>query len=310
MSDLERHIDALLANSRIDKLYLPTLFGEVKVDLLRDDLIHPEVSGNKLRKLKYNLLAASDAGKQTILTFGGAYSNHIAATAAAGKMFGFRTVGIIRGDELNADSNPTLRQAAANGMELRFVSREEYRGFREGDGVRQLTDSELDAWIIPEGGSNALGIKGCAEISRGREEYSHFICALGTGTTLAGIVSGMKSGQRADGIDVVGGNFLTQAVENQLTEIGVSSSGWAVHSSFAMGGYARFPERLIGFIVDFQELSGIFAEPVYTGKMLSAISKLGQEGYFSEQASILAVHTGGLQGWQGFADLNPFKNKF
>ena len=186
-ANLETEINQLLQNSRVQIMEnhgLPV----AALHLLREDLIHPEISGNKLRKLKYNLLEANRLGYKTLLTFGGAYSNHIAATAAAGQLFGFKTIGIIRGDELNAESNPTLREASEKGMLLKFISRIAYQERNNEAFLEQLKNEYPGAFIIPEGGANKLGLKGCGEIIPPYPDYTHVVCACGTGTTLAGIV--------------------------------------------------------------------------------------------------------------------------
>lgn len=313
MKDLLATIDNLLANSIIQELNIPELFGDYTLHLLREDLIHPEISGNKLRKLKYNLLEAKRLGKKQLVTFGGAYSNHIAATAAAGKLVGFDTVGIIRGDELSEESNETLQRAASNGMKFEFWPRESYKDRNDGALLAKLALRFPEAFIIPEGGSNNLGLQGCREIvsyPNPTQSYSHLVCACGTGTTLAGLVSGLKSGQKALGISVLAGNFLSKDAGNQLAAIDCQTQDWEINSSFHFGGYARISGPLIEFIERFYELSGTFAEPVYTGKMLFAIHQLSKNHYFPENSRILALHTGGLQGWNGFADLNPFKQNF
>ncbi|MES2627972.1 MAG: pyridoxal-phosphate dependent enzyme [Bacteroidota bacterium] len=310
MTALEEKINQLLSNSRIDVLHAPELFGEYSVHLLREDLIHPEISGNKLRKLKYNLLEAERLGKNELITFGGAYSNHIAATAAAGHLFGFRTRGIIRGDELTADSNETLQKAASLGMDFEFWSRTDYRLKDDPEVLKNLHHSFPGAYIIPEGGANNLGIQGCAELLKRPSDcsgYTHVVCATGTATTLVGLICSLKPGQKALGISVLKENYLQQYVENQLSGKACGAGDWEINSTHHHGGYARVNKPLIDFICRFISLTGTFAEPVYTGKMLFALSKMCQEYYFAPDSKMLAIHTGGLQGWNGFADLNPLK---
>lgn len=309
---LEQRINELLQHTRIESLHIPQWFGDLKVDVLREDLIHPEVSGNKLRKLKYNLLEAEQLGRRSLLTFGGAYSNHIAATAAAGKLFGFKTIGIIRGDELNAHSNETLRKAVADGMQLLFWSREAYKRRNEAATLASLQEEYPEAFIIPEGGSNELGVQGCAEILRFPYDlsgYDFIVCPCGTATTFVGLICSLNEGQKALGISVLKENYLQQSVENQLSCIPCQSKEWVLNSTFHMGGYGRIIGPLIDFIGEFFKLSGIFAEPVYTGKMIYAIRELSQEYYFPTGSKLLLIHTGGLQGWNGYADVNPFKTR-
>jgi len=298
MASLEDRINRLLGNSCVQ----PLIIGDLPVrgiDILREDLIHPEVSGNKLRKLKYNLLEAERTGTDTLITFGGAYSNHIAATAAAGKLFGFKTIGIIRGDELNPESNDTLKKAGENGMTLHFMSRKEYSQRNDPAYVRQVQEKFPGAFLIPEGGSNILGLKGCTEILKKEHSlYSHVICACGTGATLAGIASSLNINQKAIGIAVLKGDFLTAEVQNFLTKIECRSSSWDVVSSYNFDGYGKFSDHLVDFITDFHRINHIFAEPIYTGKMLYGTFDLCKLGYFPRSSRILVIHTGGLQGWK------------
>ncbi len=313
MISLVNKIDALLSNSTVQKLHVPEFFGEYDISIAREDLIHPEISGNKLRKLKYNLLEAERLGKKQILTFGGAYSNHIAATAAAGREFGFETIGIIRGEELSADSNETLKKASEDGMRLHFWSRSDYKMRSDKQLLLRLETDFPDAWLIPEGGANFLGIQGCGEIISGLSNlgsYTHILTPCGTATTLVGLICKLQKHQKAIGISVLKENFLNQAVENQLACMPSVYGSWEINSTQVGQGYAQADGQLIEFIGRFFELSGIFAEPVYTGKMLLALQQLCQEYYFPTASKILVIHTGGLQGWNGFTGLNPFKRDF
>ena len=277
----------------------------VRVLVKRDDLLHPDISGNKWRKLKYNLEAAREQGCSRLITFGGAYSNHLAAVAAAGREFGFTTQGIVRG-ECVSPLNPTLQFAENCGMELRFVSRAEYR---ETEGTQLLDSIGLNianAYVIPSGGANALGLWGCAEIVAEVEEQLGFlpeewVTACGTGTTLAGLIQGLNGRARALGVAVLKGNFLTAEVRKQLEKVDQPHfERWEVLDEFHCGGYAKFTLELIEWINDFQAQTGIPLDPVYTGKAGAALDQLVERGFFAPGSTVLFLHTGGLQGIAGF----------
>ncbi|MEA5259497.1 pyridoxal-phosphate dependent enzyme [Arcicella aquatica] len=265
---------------------------KVKLYLKRDDLIHPEVTGNKWRKLKFNLIEAKLQGFNQLLTFGGAYSNHIYATAAAGKEFGFKTVGIIRGDELTPDSNATLRFAHDCGMELIFVTRLDYN-FRN----RLTRQYGEKFYVLPEGGTNDLAIKGVNEMVD--EIYDvlnpDYICsAVGTGGTIAGIISGLRGNTKAIGFASLKGKGL---LKGQIEKLLPFEKEFELNEQYHFDGYAKTTPELISFIKGFEERNpNIMLEQVYTGKMMFGIYDLIQKGYFPENANIVAVHTGGLQG--------------
>jgi 1-aminocyclopropane-1-carboxylate deaminase/D-cysteine desulfhydrase-like pyridoxal-dependent ACC family enzyme len=275
----------------------------IKLYVLRTDLNHPEISGNKLYKLKYNLEEAKKQGKNTLLTFGGAFSNHIAATAAAGKLAGLSTIGIIRGDELS-DLNPTLKLANENGMHLHYVSRELYR---DKEALMNYVHSEFgeNIYAIPEGGSNALGVKGCREITQSIDIRFDFICApCGTGATFSGILLSLKDKQQAIGFQVLKAeNYIKKEVEHWLAEFKQNDKGsWSINEDYHFGGYAKVNESLKNFIQDFNSKHHIPLDFVYTGKMLFGIIDLIHNNYFTAGSTIIAVHTGGLQGNKGFTN--------
>jgi 1-aminocyclopropane-1-carboxylate deaminase len=246
--------------------------------MLRLDLLHPEVSGNKWFKLKYNLAAA---GKRTILTFGGAYSNHIAATAAACKLAGLQAIGIIRGEK-PATLSHTLQQAIADGMQLEFISREAYR--------QKDTTNYPDAYIIPEGGNNEAGARGCREILSlaDTSSFTHILCATGTGTTLAGLISSALPHQQVLGYVVLkGAEYLKEQVA-LLTQ----GTNWQLVHNYHGGGYARTSPELISFINNFYRETQIPLDVVYTGKLVWGFS----QSHFPPGSKILLIHTGGLQG--------------
>jgi len=275
-------------------------FG-VNFFIKRLDLVHPEISGNKWFKLKYNLLEARAKGFETLLTFGGAYSNHIYATAAAGNIFGFKTIGIIRGEE-HLPLNSTLDFASKNGMRIYYLDRSNYRAKNSKEILIQLQNKFGQFYLIPEGGSNKLAVKGCKEIVHDIEHVFDFICtASGTAGTLAGLVSAISQNQKALGFSVLkGGNFLNQNVSTLLNESKVDINGkWQIFTDFHFGGYAKITTRLIEFIRDFETKSGIALEPIYSGKMMYGIYDLIRKNYFPQGSNIIALHNGGMQGLKG-----------
>jgi len=271
----------------------------VKVFIKRDDLIDPKISGNKWRKLKYNLIEARDHGFDTLLTFGGAYSNHIAATAAAAHKYGFQSIGIIRGDELNSRSNPTLKKANEDGMRLIFISRKEYKNRDSNDWTRQLSEKH-HAFIVPEGGSNRLAMKGIGEMMGEIDiAFDYMLCPVGTGGTLAGMVAALNPNQKAVGIAVLNGADYLQSMITDLLP-GHTQNNWSVNHQFHFGGYARSNQQLMDFIQEFYEQHQIPLDPIYTGKMMFGIVKMIENNQYPVGSIIIAVHTGGLQGVEGF----------
>lgn len=271
-------------------------FG-IDLYLLRLDLNHPQISGNKIYKLKYNIEEAKKLEKQTLLTFGGAFSNHIAATAAAGKELGFSTIGIIRGDELS-ELNPTLKLAKENGMQLHFVSRELYR---DKELLYKYVEDKFkheNYYLIPEGGSNELGVKGCMEIVHTISiDFDTICCACGTGATLAGIVMSLKEKQKAIGFQVLKAEgYINNEIIKWLNCFNKSDkTNWKVNEDFHFGGYAKSNKQLIDFIIAFEKEQNIPLESIYTGKMMYALFELINQNYFKKGETIVAVHTGGLQ---------------
>lgn len=274
--------------------------------LKREDLLHPIVSGNKFRKLKYNIAQALQNGNDTLVTFGGAYSNHISATAAAGKIAGLHTVGIIRGEELEGayTGNPTLEFAASCGMTFKFVTREQYALKGTAEYLLEILEKYPNAYLLPEGGTNALAIKGCTEILTEDDTIFDFICTpVGTGGTLAGLVAASKAHQTVVGYSALKGTFQIAEVQKYT-----SKNNYSIKDSYCFGGYAKIDSQLIRFINKFKEQTGILLDPVYTAKMLFGIIEDIQEGYFPENSCILAIHTGGLQGIAGMNQQLKKKN--
>ncbi|RBN50495.1 1-aminocyclopropane-1-carboxylate deaminase/D-cysteine desulfhydrase [Flavobacterium psychrolimnae] len=269
----------------------------ISVQIKREDLIHPFVSGNKFRKLKYNLLQAKTENYETLLTFGGAFSNHIAAVAFAGKEKGFKTIGIIRGDELGSKiaENPTLSFAQNCGMQLEFISREEYRLKSESSFLENLKVKFGSFYHIPEGGTNALAIKGCQEIlTEDDAEFDYICCSIGTGGTISGIINSVLPHQKVLGFPALKGDFLKEEIHN-FTQ----NENWEVITEYHFGGYGKVNEALIGFINQFYTENQIPLDPIYTGKMVFGVIDLIKKNYFPAKSKILLIHTGGIQGIQG-----------
>lgn len=260
--------------------------------LKRDDLIHADLPGNKWRKLAPNLRAA--AGRP-VLTFGGAYSNHLRATAAAGRLLGFRTIGVVRGDELaHRPLNPSLARCAADGMLLHFVDRRTYRAKAHPQVLAGLLSAYGECEVIPEGGSNALAAQGCTELGRElRGTAGVAAVACGTGGTLAGLAAGLAPGQRALGIPVLRGGFLGDAVRDlQREAFGGPAGTWSLDERFHFGGYARTTPALHAFADDFEDRHGLPVERLYVAKLLYALTVLAGEGAFPAGSAVAAVITG------------------
>lgn len=273
----------------------------IKVYIKREDLIHPFVSGNKFRKLKYNLAEAKKQNRKTLLTFGGAFSNHIAAVAFAGKLEGFNTIGIIRGDELadKVESNPTLKFASENGMQFEFVSREMYRYKNDEAFLSELKDKFGDFYLIPEGGTNELAVIGCEEIlSEEDKNFNYIACAVGTGGTIAGIIKSSLPNQQVLGFPALKGDFL----QNEI-RIFAHEANWQLINGYEFGGYGKVTPELITFMNDFYAETKILLDPIYTAKMVFGVSKLVSEGFFPDNSRILLIHTGGIQGIDGMNQL-------
>ncbi len=277
------------------KIAIPNNFG-IEVYVKREDVLHSEISGNKFRKLKYNLTEAQNLGFTKLLTFGGAYSNHIAAVAAAGKEFGFETIGVIRGEELQEKylENPTLKKASENGMQFEFVSRTQYRDKNNAAFLDQLKNKFGDFYLIPEGGTNNLAVKGCKEILTDDDKLFDFICcAVGTGGTISGIINSLKPHQKAIGFPALKGDFLTEDIQKYA-----ENSQWNLVTDYHFGGYAKINDELKQFMKQFFKKYLISLDPVYTSKAFFGVIDLISKGYFKPDSKILIIHTGGLQGLQ------------
>ena len=263
----------------------------------REDLLHPFISGNKFRKLKYNLIQAKKENKDTLLTFGGAFSNHVLAVAAAGNANGFKTIGLIRGEELEAKiyDNPTLKKAQDFGMNFEFISRENYREKNTLNFKKYIKEKFGDVYVIPEGGTNDLAVKGCEEILSVEDEKFDYICsAVGTGGTISGIINCSKSSQQVLGFPALKGDFLREDICSFVTK-----SNWDLITSYHFEGYGKVSNELIQFINDFYKKYKIPLDPIYTAKMVFGVLDLVDKNYFPEHSKILMIHTGGLQGVDG-----------
>ncbi len=275
--------------------------AEVSLDIKREDEIHTYVSGNKFRKLKYNLAEAKKLGYSTILTFGGAYSNHIAATASAGEMVGLKTIGIIRGEELSMDFNKTLSEndtlqfSSTSGMHLKFITRAQYREKTSETFLKELAKEFGSFYLIPEGGTNELAIRGCEEILTKQDAiYDIVCCAVGTGGTISGIINSTSAHQTVLGFPALKGDFLSEEIRKYTAK-----TNWKLITNYHFDGYGKINRVGVEFINRFYAQQHIALDPVYTAKMLFGIFDMVQKGVFPKNTRILAVHTGGLQGVAG-----------
>lgn len=283
---------------RYEKTTISELKGEiieqsgVKLLIKREDQNHPFVSGNKWWKLKYNLDEALKAG-YTTLTFGGAYSNHIHATAAATHELGLKSIGIIRGEE-TLSLNPTLSFAKARGMQLQYVSREEYRNKTEASFIEQLHNQFGDFYLIPEGGTNELAVRGCAEFAKqlsNEVEFDYLCLPVGTGGTMAGIIEGLDESKKIIGFPVLkGATFLEDEIRRYTTK-----NNWQLVYDYHFGGYAKVTKELTEFMDQVEKQFNIPLDPIYTAKMMFGIMDLIKKKFFAAGSTILAIHTGGLQ---------------
>nr|WP_202925421.1 pyridoxal-phosphate dependent enzyme [Mucilaginibacter sp. 14171R-50] len=277
-----------------------TLFIDkgLKVFIKRDDLIHPMISGNKWRKLKYVLRSARAQNKTHLVTFGGAFSNHLLATAAAAAKFGFKATGFVRGEDVQ---NDTLFLCKLHGMQLIYTNRDSYRD------KKALFDdvfgSDENAFFIDEGGASAEGAQGCSElVNELTETYDHIFCACGTGTTAAGIINGITLNVLLTHFNAVpvfkNGEFIRDEIDRFLSV----PAKYTLHTGYHFGGYAKTDPQLIQFIKQFVADTGVLIEPVYTGKMLYAIYDLAAKNHFAPGSKILAIHSGGIWGLLGMKD--------
>ena len=294
----------LTANSsRIQKINYSEIKDKgVSLFIKREDELHSFISGNKYRKLKYNLENAHRLNEKTLLTFGGAFSNHIAAVAYAGKEFDFETIGVIRGDELGDNlsdvlkNNSTLRFASENGMKFEFVSRSEYRNKTELDFIKKLRTKFGNFYLVPEGGTNEFAVKGCEEILTESDHIYDVVCSsVGTGGTISGLINSLVKHQKVIGFPALKGDFLHKEINKYV----LKEDNWSLNLQYSFGRYAKISKELITFINNFKSETDIPLDAIYTGKMLFGVVDLIKNDYFKKGTKILAIHTGGLQGNDG-----------
>ena len=293
------------SNNKKIQIALP---NGIELFIKREDLLHPIISGNKFRKLKYNIEEAKRLNQTTLLTFGGAFSNHILAVAGAGAEFGFKTIGVIRGEELESkiQENPTLAKAQELGMQFYFVSRTTYRDKEQPSFISHLHEKYGNFYLVPEGGTNDFAIKGCEEIltDTDKEYFTHIICAVGTGGTISGLINSSSEKQQIIGFSSLKGAFLSEVIRNF-----VSKTNWSINDNYHFGGYGKVTDELIQFLNSFYSQTAIPLDPVYTGKMVFGVLDWIEKGYFPENSKILMIHTGGLQGIKGMNFALKNKNK-
>lgn len=288
----------------IQHLTHPMLVNKgVELAVMRLDLIHAGVSGNKFFKLNYNLAQAKLENQTTLLTFGGAYSNHIYATAVAAKETGFQSIGILRG-EPTLPLNPTLAHAKSLGMQFHYLNRETYRTKNSPYFFHELVDKFGKFYLIPEGGTNALAIKGTGEIlSKTTENYTHIATSIGTGGSYAGLASALLPSQQLIGFSALKGVFIHSEISRLLSDNQIKSNGsLEINTSYHFGGYGKYTPELIHFIWEFYENFGLITDPIYTGKLAFGIWDMILKDKFAASSKILLIHSGGLQGNIGFKE--------
>jgi len=297
-------MDVILKNSINEKVHFVNNSG-LQLFLKREDKIHNIISGNKYRKLKFNLINAKELGFKGLLTFGGAYSNHIPAVAYAAKKNGFKSLGFIRGEEIvnNYLENPTLKYSHDLGMKFKFLSRSNYKLKTNENFLRKLKKKFKDYYLIPEGGTNALGVLGCQEILNDNDkEFDYICCSVGTGGTICGLINSSNENQKIIGFSSINKNYLL----NDITKF-VTNENWMLIDDFSFGGYGKVNNELIEFMNNFRLKYGILLDPIYTSKLVYGVLNLITNNFFKPNSKILMIHTGGHQ---GIFPMNKFlKNK-
>lgn len=302
MIDFENYGDE--AAGVIVPVTLPGIGSKVNVFMKRIDLVHPVISGNKWYKMKYNIVEMQNLGLNTMLTFGGAYSNHIHAAAHAGKIFGFKTIGLIRGEEHNP-LNVTLQAAVDEGMELHYVDRTTFRKRETEDFLNSIKEQFGQVYILPVGGTNTIALKGCTEIIDQFDiDFDHICSASGSGGTFAGLVAGLNGRKHAIAFPALkGGEFLEEVISELILEYtGKSFSNWKLNNDYHFGGFAKLSKELIEFTHKFNELNGFELDYIYTNKMMFGITDQINQGFFKSGETIVAIHSGGLQGNEGMKE--------
>ena len=297
-------MNVILKNSINEKVDFVNNSG-LQLFLKREDKIHNIISGNKYRKLKFNLINAKELGFKGLLTFGGAYSNHIPAVAYAAKKNGFKSLGFIRGEEIvnNYLENPTLKYSHDLGMKFKFLSRSNYKLKTNEYFLRNLKKKFKDYYLIPEGGTNALGVLGCQEILNDSDkEFDYICCSVGTGGTICGLINSSNENQKIIGFSSINKNYLL----NDITKF-VTNENWMLIDDFSFGGYGKVNNELIEFMNNFRLKYGILLDPIYTSKLVYGVLNLITNNFFKPNSKILMIHTGGHQ---GIFPMNKFlKNK-
>ena len=297
-------MNVILKNSINEKVDFVNNSG-LQLFLKREDKIHNIISGNKYRKLKFNLINAKELGFKGLLTFGGAYSNHIPAVAYAAKINGFKSLGFIRGEEIVNKylENPTLKYSHDLGMKFKFLSRSNYKLKTNENFLRKLKEKFKDYYLIPEGGTNALGVLGCQEILNDNDkEFDYICCSVGTGGTICGLINSSNENQKIIGFSSINKNYLL----NDITKF-VTNENWMLIDDFSFGGYGKVNNELIEFMNNFRLKYGILLDPIYTSKLVYGVLNLITNNFFKPNSKILMIHTGGHQ---GIFPMNKFlKNK-
>jgi len=302
MFDYKEHINEDAAV--ILKVKLPNISSDVNVFMKRIDLVHPMVSGNKWFKMKYNIAEMIEQGKDTLLTLGGAFSNHIHAAARAGKIFGFNTIGLLRGEE-HLPLNATLQSAVDDGMELHYIDRGTFRERESESFLNSIKNKFGNVYILPVGGTNNIALKGCAEIvEQIYIKYDYICAASGSGGTFAGIVAGLNGNKKGIAFPALkGGQFLEEVISDLVFEYsGKQFSNWSINADYHFGGFAKLTKELVEFTKEFKKLNGFELDYIYTNKMMFGIADLIKSGNFNPGETIVAVHSGGLQGNFGMKD--------
>lgn len=305
MQEESLNLAELKLPSPVTQIHNPLLEqNKIQLFIKRDELIHPELQGNKWRKLKYNLLTARNNKLNTLLSFGGTYSNHLHALAAAGKAFNFKTIGIVRGEQ-HTPANPCIQDMLNWGMQLKYVSRIDYKNKTSSHFIEQLKQEFEPFYLIPEGGNNEQGMRGCGELLTELEQDYDFICSeVGSGTMLSSLIINNKNPQtKFLGFAVMKNPQLDADIQKKLNNNPLHNTQWEIIHQYHFSGFAKTTEELNAFILDFRNTHNIQLEPVYSGKMIYGIFDLVEKGYFKKDSKILAIHGGGLQGLRGFPQL-------
>ncbi len=274
---------------------------DVSVHVKRDDLLHSVVSGNKLYKLMLNLEQFKREDKKTLITFGGAYSNHLHATAFMGKSLGIKTVAIVRGEQL-IPLNPTLKDCTDWGMTLEPVSRGLYRQKQQAAEIQAIIDKYPCPYVVPEGGANRLGVLGAAKMLDGVEQdnLDVVVVACGTGVTMAGIVSACAPHVKVIGMPALKAeNWMADEVQGWLNTIGCGNRNWALQCRYHFGGYGKTKPELLAFMHEMEVRYNLMLDPIYTGKAFFGLMQMIEQGEIARGSRVLFIHSGGLQGRRG-----------